>query len=88
MIRTPGHTAGHQSVALPDRGVLLAGDALANFDYATGTRGVGLHRFNDDREMALASLDRLEGIDAQTVPFGHGDPWTDGLDTALELARS
>lgn len=87
VIRTPGHTAGHYSVALPERGVLLAGDALANLDYATGRRAVGLHRFNDDREMARASLSRLDGVDADTVLFGHGDPWTGGLARALELAR-
>jgi glyoxylase-like metal-dependent hydrolase (beta-lactamase superfamily II) len=88
VIRTPGHTAGHSSVALPERGVLLAGDALANLDYATGRRAIGLHRFNDDRQTALASLSRLDGIDAETVLFGHGEPWTGGLDRALELARA
>jgi len=87
VIRTPGHTAGHNSVALPERGVLLAGDALANLDYATGRRAVGLHRFNDDREMARVSLSRLDGVAADTVLFGHGDPWTGGLARALELAR-
>jgi glyoxylase-like metal-dependent hydrolase (beta-lactamase superfamily II) len=87
VIHTPGHTAGHYSVALPERGVLLAGDAMANFDYATGTRGLGQHRFNDDREMALASLARLDVIDAEVVLVGHGDPWTGGLRQALEVAR-
>jgi glyoxylase-like metal-dependent hydrolase (beta-lactamase superfamily II) len=87
VIHTPGHTAGHHSVALPQRGVLLSGDAMANFDYATGKRGLGLHRFNDDRKMALRSLDRLDAIDAETVLFDHGDPWTGGLRRALEVAR-
>ncbi len=87
VIHTPGHTAGHYSVALPDRGVLFSGDALANFDYATGKRGLGPHRFNDDREMALTSLGRLDGVDAEVVLFGHGDPWTGGLRHALEIAR-
>jgi glyoxylase-like metal-dependent hydrolase (beta-lactamase superfamily II) len=87
VIRTSGHTAGHFSVALPERGVLLVGDAMANLDYATGRRSIGLHRFNDDRAMALASLKRLDGIDAETVLFGHGEPWSSGLPEALELAR-
>jgi glyoxylase-like metal-dependent hydrolase (beta-lactamase superfamily II) len=87
VIHTPGHTAGHYSVALPERGVLLSGDAMANFDYATGRPGLGLHRFNDDREMALASLERLDAIDAEVVVFGHGDPWTGGLARALEIVR-
>src|SRR6266508_2199529 len=38
VIHTPGHTGGHYSVALDERGVLLAGDALASFDYVTGRR--------------------------------------------------
>jgi glyoxylase-like metal-dependent hydrolase (beta-lactamase superfamily II) len=87
VIHTPGHTAGHYSVALPERGVLVSGDALATFDYVTGKRRMGLHPLNDDREIALTSLDRLEAIEAETVLPAHGDPWTAGLPRALEIAR-
>ena len=87
VIPTPGHTAGHHSVALEQRGVLFSGDAMASFDYVAGTRGVAQHRFNDDREIALVSLARLDPIDANVVLFGHGDPWTAGLPRALEIAR-
>lgn len=86
-IPTPGHTAGHCSVALEERGVLFAGDAMASFDYVTGGREIGQHRFNDDREMALASLSRLDAIEAELVLFGHGEPWTGGLRRALEIVR-
>jgi glyoxylase-like metal-dependent hydrolase (beta-lactamase superfamily II) len=87
VIHTPGHTAGHYSVALPERGVLLAGDALATFDYVIGTRGIALHRLNDDRKIALASLDRLDAVDAEFVLPAHGEPWTGGSSRALEIAR-
>jgi glyoxylase-like metal-dependent hydrolase (beta-lactamase superfamily II) len=87
VIHTPGHTAGHYSVALPERGVLLAGDALATFDYVTGKRRVGLHPLNDDRDIALASLDRLAAVDAETVLPAHGDPWTGGLRRAIEMTQ-
>ena len=87
VIHTPGHTAGHYSVALPDRGVLLAGDALATFDYVTGRHGLGLHRLNDDREIALASLDRVVAVDAEVLLPAHGEPWTGGTARALEIAR-
>jgi glyoxylase-like metal-dependent hydrolase (beta-lactamase superfamily II) len=87
VVSTPGHTGGHHSLALEDRGVLFSGDALASFDYVSGTRGIGLHRLNDDRETALASLARLDPIDANVVLFGHGAPWTDGLPRAFEIAR-
>jgi hypothetical protein len=33
----------------------------------TGKRGIALHRLHDDREIALASLDRLEAVDANVV---------------------
>jgi glyoxylase-like metal-dependent hydrolase (beta-lactamase superfamily II) len=87
VIHTPGHTAGHRAVALADRGVLFAGDALATFDYVAGTRGLGQHRLNDDREIAVGSLARLDALDAEVVLVGHGDPWTGGLRRALEIVR-
>jgi glyoxylase-like metal-dependent hydrolase (beta-lactamase superfamily II) len=87
VIHTPGHTAGHYSVALPERGVLLSGDALTTLDYVTGKRRVGLHPLNDDHEIALASLDRFNAIEAETVLPAHGDPWTGGLQRALENTR-
>jgi len=87
VIHTPGHTAGHYSVALPERGVLFSGDALASFDYVTGKHGIALHRLNDDREIALASLDRLDAVDANLVLPAHGEPWTGGSTRAVEIAR-
>jgi glyoxylase-like metal-dependent hydrolase (beta-lactamase superfamily II) len=87
VLHTPGHTAGHYSVALAERGVLISGDALATFDYVTGKRRVGLHPLNDDHEIALASLDRFNAIEAETVLPAHGDPWTAGLQRAIEITR-
>jgi glyoxylase-like metal-dependent hydrolase (beta-lactamase superfamily II) len=87
VIHTPGHTAGHRSVALPDRGVLFSGDTFATFDYISGRRGLGQHRLNDDRAIALPSLARLDALDAEIVLVGHGDLWTGGLHRALEIAR-
>jgi glyoxylase-like metal-dependent hydrolase (beta-lactamase superfamily II) len=87
VIHTPGHTAGHYSVALRRRGVLLSGDAMTSFDYVTGTRRLGLHPWNDDHEIAFASLERLDQIEAEVVLFAHGEPWTSGLGRALEVVR-
>lgn len=87
VIPTPGHTAGHCSVLLGDRGVLFSGDAMVNFDYASGKPGLSLHRFNEDRDGAIRTLDRLGGLEAEIVLFGHGDPWKDGVARATELVR-
>jgi glyoxylase-like metal-dependent hydrolase (beta-lactamase superfamily II) len=87
VIHTPGHTAGHYSVALPDRGVLLAGDALATLDYVTGRQRLGLHPLNDDHEVAIAALDRLEGVEADVALPAHGDPWRGELRRGLEMVR-
>jgi glyoxylase-like metal-dependent hydrolase (beta-lactamase superfamily II) len=87
VVHTPGHTAGHYSVVLEDRSVVLSGDAMANFDYASGARGLRLHRFNEDREQALASLSRLASVDVETVLFGHGDSHTDGSRRAVGAIR-
>ena len=86
VVFTPGHTAGHCSLLARDRGVLFAGDALVNFDYASGTPGLSLHRFNEDRAQASASLARLADIDAETVLFGHGEPWSGSPRSAVEAA--
>lgn len=88
VVATPGHTSGHYSVLIEERGVLFSGDAMVNFDYATGEAGLSLHRFNEDRARAVASLESLERLDAETVLFGHGDPWTRGLDRAIEIIRT
>jgi glyoxylase-like metal-dependent hydrolase (beta-lactamase superfamily II) len=87
VVPTPGHTAGHYSVLLEDRGVFFSGDAMVNFDYASGEHGLNLHRFNEDREGAMSALDRLIDLEAEMVLFGHGDPWTDGLGRAIDIVR-
>jgi hypothetical protein len=43
--------------------------------------------FNVSSRQALASLDRIESLDAGVVAVGHGDPWTGGLPPAVARAR-
>jgi glyoxylase-like metal-dependent hydrolase (beta-lactamase superfamily II) len=89
VVCTPGHTFGHCSLHLPERGVLIAGDAIVTLDPYTGRRGPCLvaRAATADSERALASLDRIAETEADTVLSGHGDPWTDGARRAAELAR-
>ena len=39
-------------------------------------------------QKALASLANLDGIKADMLLPGHGDPWTDGVDEAIRRART
>ncbi len=90
VLYTPGHTEGHSSFLLADRGVLFAGDALVTVDPLLGTAGprVPADALNVDTSQARASLAALEQVDAEIVLPGHGEPWTQGAAKAVERARA
>jgi glyoxylase-like metal-dependent hydrolase (beta-lactamase superfamily II) len=87
-IHTPGHTSGHCSLHLPDRGVLLTGDALMT-EHAVG-RDVGPQLlpafFNTDTDLARQSLERLRPLGADVVVPGHGPAFRGTPAQAVELA--
>ncbi len=87
---SPGHTHGHSALHLPDRGVLLAGDAIVMLDPYTGAEGprIVAGAATADSAGALASLDALAATGAEIVLTGHGQPWTDGIASAVERARA
>jgi glyoxylase-like metal-dependent hydrolase (beta-lactamase superfamily II) len=89
VLPTPGHSPGHVAFHLPDRGVLIAGDALCTYNPLTGTRGPQVlpRAFASDALQSLASLAVLERVDAGVMLFGHGEPWTDGPRSAVAHAR-
>jgi glyoxylase-like metal-dependent hydrolase (beta-lactamase superfamily II) len=88
VIPSQGHTYGHVSLHLPDRDVLIAGDALVTLDPYTGRRGPRLvaRAATADSSRALAALDALEATDARLVLPGHGEPYM-GVAGAVALAR-
>jgi len=88
-IFTPGHTHGHCALFLPDRGALIAGDAIVTFNPYTGGRGPQIvsGAATADSTRALESLDALAATGAQRVLTGHGPAWTQGVQTAVEHAR-
>jgi len=90
VVATPGHTEGHVSFHLAERGVLIAGDAIATYDPVTGASGPRLVHdvVNRDPRMTRASLSALEGIDAGTLLPGHGDPWRGAVSDAVARARA
>jgi glyoxylase-like metal-dependent hydrolase (beta-lactamase superfamily II) len=89
IIPTPGHSPGHVAFHLPDRGVLIAGDALCTYNPLTGGRGpqVMPRAFAADALQMLASLEALERVDAGVTLFGHGEPWTESPAAAVARAR-
>src|SRR5690606_19704321 len=70
VVAVPGHTLGSCALHLPDAGVVFTGDALVTFNAAhpgrTGPQLMG-RAWLEDPEQALASLDRLEALEAHTV---------------------
>jgi glyoxylase-like metal-dependent hydrolase (beta-lactamase superfamily II) len=90
IVFTPGHTLGHCALHLPERDVLLAGDAIVTLDPYTGRTGprVVARAATADAERALRVLDALSATGARTVLCGHGEPWTGGAEAAVAHARA
>lgn len=89
VVFAPGHTMGHCALHLPDRDVLIAGDAVVTLDPYTARRGPRLvaRAATADTERNLRSLDALAQTGARTVLVGHGEPWTQGIEAAALQAR-
>jgi glyoxylase-like metal-dependent hydrolase (beta-lactamase superfamily II) len=89
VVPTPGHTLGHCSLHLPERDVLLAGDAVVMLNPYTAERGPQLvaRAATADSRRALASLDAVAATSAQVVLTGHGEPWREGAEAIAAAAR-
>lgn len=88
VIPTPGHTLGHCALHFPDRGAVIAGDAVVTLNPYRGTTGPQIvsGAATVDEERALASLDAIAGTGAQTVFVGHGQTWTHGAEKLADIA--
>jgi glyoxylase-like metal-dependent hydrolase (beta-lactamase superfamily II) len=89
VVFTPGHTHGHCALHLPDRDAVIAGDAIVMLDPYTARKGPRLvaRAATADTKRNLASLDALSATGARTVLTGHGEPWLDGVESAVAQAR-
>jgi len=89
VVATPGHTVGHVALALPERGAVIAGDALVTLDPYTGAIGPRLvaRAATADPDRAFASLDPLARTEAPVLLPGHGEPWRGGAEAAVALAQ-
>jgi len=79
IIELPGHSAGSVAIHVPAVDAVFVGDALTTRHVLTGEQGPQPAPFTDDPVEALASLRRLDGVDASWVLPGHGTPWHEGV---------
>ena len=89
VIHAPGHTAGSCALLLETEEILFSGDALVTLDMTRGRTGPQIIRgpVTEDADRALESLSVLAATKAQTVLPGHGEPWIDGVERAVKIAR-
>lgn len=87
VILLPGHTPGSAALHFPGLDALFIGDAFATYAVTTGERGAQIAPFTADAKEAVASLARLDGVEASHVLPGHGEPWTGGLGEAVRQVR-
>jgi glyoxylase-like metal-dependent hydrolase (beta-lactamase superfamily II) len=84
VIHAAGHSPGHLAFSWPERGFLIAGDAVATWPELCP----GWHAFNLNRQQHHATLQRLAGLDATIIGVGHGDPITQGAPEKLHRLAS
>lgn len=85
-----GHTSGHTAYELADAGAVLTGDALITGHPLSSRSGPQLLPafFAHDTSTALATLDTLRELDADTVLPGHGPVWRGPVAKAVDTARA
>ena len=89
VILVPGHTPGSAALHVVgrERAVHRRRDRdLCRHDRRL--RPAGRARSPPTASQAVASLARLEGLEATLVLPGHGQPWTGGVAEAIRLVRS
>jgi glyoxylase-like metal-dependent hydrolase (beta-lactamase superfamily II) len=86
----PGHTDGSCVLEFREHGVVFVGDLLCTMSFLSGRPAdpqLQTRASNRNSAQAMASLDRLQGVEARTVLPGHGGPWLDGVEAAATSAR-
>jgi glyoxylase-like metal-dependent hydrolase (beta-lactamase superfamily II) len=70
VLHLPGHSPGHLGFHWAERGLVIAGDAIATWPRFES----GWPAFNLNLEQHRESIRRLASLDASIVGVGHGDP--------------
>jgi glyoxylase-like metal-dependent hydrolase (beta-lactamase superfamily II) len=87
IIHLPGHTPGSVAIHVPGVDAVFLGDAMTTRSVLTGEVGPRLAPFTLDKDQALASLAKLDGIETTWALPGHGEAWGGGLQEALRQIR-
>jgi glyoxylase-like metal-dependent hydrolase (beta-lactamase superfamily II) len=87
IIAMPGHSPGSVAVHSAVADAIFVGDALTTRSVLTGRLGPQPAPFTDDPAEAIASLARLEGLQASWLLPGHGAPWNGGVAEAVRKIR-
>lgn len=89
-VPTPGHTPGHCALHFESHSALIVGDAMCTLNPITGSRGPQLmpKAFNHSHALAFQSLEAIEAVEADVILFGHGEPWHEGVTSAVAQARA
>lgn len=74
VIHTPGRAAGHISLLHPARRILIAGDALTNFEGKLRSPEGMQTPDTVNADKSVWKLAKKYGDDFETVVFGHGPP--------------
>ena len=87
IIYAPGHTPGSIAVHVPTVDALFIGDTMTTRNVLTGATGPKPAPFTLEPGQAMASLDRVQDVDATWVLPGHGPAWDGGVTEAVRLTR-
>jgi glyoxylase-like metal-dependent hydrolase (beta-lactamase superfamily II) len=75
------------AVHVPAADALFVGDTMTTRNVLTGATGPKPAPFTLQPGQALASLGRIEGVEATWVLPGHGPAWNGGVAEAVRLIR-
>lgn len=89
-VHTRGHTPGHTVFHLPDRGVVISGDALVTGHPTSRSAGPQLlvPWFDDDRVETVRALDVIAGLEADLLLPGHGEQHHGSVARAARTAQA
>ncbi len=87
IIGLPGHSPGSIAIHVPSVDAVFVGDALTTRHVLTGRPGPQPAPFTDEPAQALESLERLRATSATWVLPGHGAPWPQGVDAAVDAVK-